>query len=172
MLTWRLRRVSRAGMDTDRMRESMAQPAVFHCSLRNGRVAYLVSVMGLCAVGVLAAGLAGGGVAGRGVGQFLAWLGVVALVVGTTVAHLCRTKIVIDGDRIWVHTLVGVAASARREAVAHIRTPRNGTGFFVDSEGLVLVPFRDAYTWSQLAEMARILGVDLVAPAKKQPKAS
>ena len=65
-----------------------------------------------------------------------------------------------------MHTLVGVAGSARRESVARIGTPRASVGFFVDSEGLVLVPFRDAYARSQLAEMARILGVDLVAPAR------
>jgi len=35
-------------------------PAVFHCSLRNGRVALMASVAGLLAAGWLAVGLCGG----------------------------------------------------------------------------------------------------------------
>ncbi|WP_410609956.1 hypothetical protein [Amycolatopsis sp. lyj-109] len=143
------------------MTELRSTPAVFRCSLRNGRVAYLVIVMGLCTAGVLAAGLVGGGVAGRGAGQFLLWLGAVVLVAGPTVAYLRRTKIVIDAEQVRVHTLIGAPGTARREAVAGIRTPRSGAGFFADAEDKVLVPFRDVYTRAQLAEMAGMLGVDL-----------
>ncbi|REH50149.1 hypothetical protein BCF44_104423 [Kutzneria buriramensis] len=146
----------------------MSEPAVYRCSLRNGRVSYLVSVMGLLTAGVLAAGLLGGGVAGRGVGQLLAWLAVVVLVVGPTIAYLRRTRIVIDAEQVRVHTLVGVAGSARRAAVAKVIVPRSGIGFFVDADGKVLVPFRDAYTREQLAAMAGVLGVDLVTTGKSK----
>ncbi|MEU0529651.1 hypothetical protein [Amycolatopsis tolypomycina] len=143
------------------MTEPMPMPAVFRCSLRNGRVAYLVIVLGLCTAGLVAAGLAGG-VAGRGAGQFLSWLGAVVLVAAPTIAYLRRTKIVVDAEQVRVHTLLGAPGTARREAVARIRTPRSGLGCFADAEGKVLVAFRDAYTREQLAELAGLLGVELV----------
>jgi hypothetical protein len=145
----------------------MSEPAVYRCSLCNGRVSYLVCVMGLLTAGVLA-GLLGGGVADRGAGQLLAWLGAIVLVIGPTVAYLLRTRIVIDAERVRVHTLVGEAGSARRTDVAQIIAPRSGIGFFVDAEGKVLVPFRDAYTRAQLAAMASELRVDLATTGKSK----
>ena len=133
----------------------VAEPAVFRCSLRNGRVALMASVTGLLAAGWLAVGLFDG-VPGR---QVLPWLGVGFLVVVPAVAYLRRTKIVIDAELVRVHSLIGSAA-ARRVAVARISSPRSGLGFFTDADGKVLASFQDAYTRAQLSEMAGLLGVD------------
>jgi hypothetical protein len=132
----------------------VVEPAVFRCSLRNGRVALMASVTGLLAAGWLAVGL----FAGIPGGQVLPWLGVGFLIVGSTGAYLSRTKIVIDAEQVRVHSLIG-SASARRTAVTRISSPRSGLGFFTDADGKVLASFQDAYTPAQLSKIAGLLGV-------------
>jgi hypothetical protein len=133
----------------------VVEPAVFRCSVRNGRVALMASITGLLAAGWLAIGLFDG-IPG---GQVLPWLGIALLILVPTGVYLLRTKIVIDAELVRVHNVIG-SATARRTAVARISPPRSGLGFFTDADGKVLASFQDAYTRAQLSEMAGLLGVD------------
>lgn len=130
-------------------------PAVFRCSLRNGRVAVMASVTTLLAASWLAMGLAG--MPGM---RLLPWLGIAGLIVLPTAVFLGFNKIVIDGDQVRVHAPIVLPSVVRRAAVAEVRPPRSGLGFFADADGKVLASFRDLYSTAQLSEIASLLAAD------------
>lgn len=142
----------------------MSELVVIRCSLKRFRVAYLVTVTGLCSVGALVLGIAGDAV---GRGQAVPWLLSVLLMGFIPVGYLRSTKIVVDADHVYVRTFGRGTTTMRRDEISAIRRPRKNWGdlYFVNRENKVIGVMREIFSLAQLDKLCAILGVRLVLNA-------
>jgi hypothetical protein len=120
-------------------------------------VASNMIMAGLCSVGALVLGIAGDAV---GRGQAVPWLVSVLFFGFVLVGYLPSTRIVVDADRVYIHTFGQRTTTMRREEISAIEQSWRYL-HFVNRENTVIGVTRKLYSSAQLDKLRALLDVRL-----------
>jgi hypothetical protein len=126
-------------------------------------VASNMIMAGLCSVGALVLGIAGDAV---GRGQAVPWLVSVLFFGFVLVGYLPSTRIVVDADRVYIHTFGQRTTTMRREEISAIEQSWWYL-HFVNRENTVIGVTRKLYSSAQLDKLRALLDVRLALNSRK-----
>lgn len=132
------------------------------CSVKSGRVAYLVIAMGLVDV-MFVILFVFGGLLEKGIGQVFLFLLALAVTTVPAILFLRRVRIEIDPEYVNIYSMVSRRDIVRRTEVASIKFLRKYQKLgFMDSSDALLAAVSPAFTKVQLAQLSDYLGVPYV----------